>query len=211
MTRMRKVKIGVAAVQGAVSEHIDAFRKALKGLGVEGDAVPVRSLEEFSRVDAVVLPGGESTAISRLLERSGMRPELGRRAAEEDMPIMGTCAGLILMAQKGDEQVERTQTRQLGLLSVSVDRNAFGRQRESFESPLSVELPGARWVRPFTGIFIRAPAVTKVWGDCAVLARHADKVVAVAQGRRLGLAFHPELSEDLRFHIHFLELVIAGK
>ena len=205
---MSGIEVGVAAVQGAVSEHLAATAAAMENAGVEGAVRPVRTLKEFTEVGALIIPGGESTSISKLLVNSGIHGEILSRVEKEDLPLMGTCAGLILLACKGDAPVERTETRLLGLMDMAVERNAFGRQRESFEAPLQVSLPGPQWERPFHGVFIRAPGVTDTWGRCEPLCSHGGKVVAARQGRRLALAFHPELSGDSRFHRLFVESLV---
>ncbi len=216
------LRVGVVALQGDVSEHADAVQRALHEMGHEGEVVHLRDAADLEEVDAVVLPGGESTTISKLLTRFGLRDVLTQRAREEELPIMGTCAGLILLAKDGDDQVEGTDTELLGLMDVAADRNAFGRQRESFQVNLHVQgMDG-----PVPAVFIRAPAVTRTWGDAEVLARlpadtvaratgaeepGRDLVVAARQGNVWALAFHPELTPDTRLHQAFLEQVVAWK
>ena len=119
------------------------------------------------------------------------------------MPVLGTCAGCILLAKEGDHQVSGTQTRLLGIMDMAVDRNAFGRQRESFEAEVTVSVLD----RPFRGVFIRAPAITRTWGECTPIAKLGDRIVLARQGHLVGSAFHPELSGDLRIHVWFLGLV----
>src|SRR3990170_633124 len=197
------MRVGVVGGQGDVSEHVDAMARALRDFAGEGEAVAVRRREDLDRVDALTIPGGESTTISKLLVKLDMFDEIVRRANEEGMPIMGTCAGCILLAKEAGAQAERTRTRLLGLMDMAVDRNAFGRQRESFEADLNVEgLDG-----PFHGVFIRAPAILRTWGACRPLARHADKIVLARQGSFIGSAFHPELGGDLRIHRWFVDLL----
>ncbi len=197
------MRIGVIGVQGDVSEHVDAVARAMKEFGFAGDAVTVRRLEDLARVDGLTIPGGESTTISKVLVKRGLFNEIVRRAHEESMPVMGTCAGCILLAKGGGVQAQKTETRLLGLMDMAVDRNAFGRQKESFEADLEVEgLP-----TPFHGVFIRAPAIVRTWGDCEPLSRYGDKIVLARQGNLIGSAFHPELGGDLRIHKWFLELV----
>jgi 5'-phosphate synthase pdxT subunit len=205
---MSGLTIGVAAVQGAVSEHLAAFERALEAEGLEGTVIPVRTLPQFLSVDALVLPGGESTSISKLIDQAGIHDELVRRVREEGLPVMGTCAGMILLASEGDGEVERTGTRLLGLIDMAVDRNAFGRQRESFQAPVRIDLSGVGPGRLFQGVFIRAPAVRKTWGDCQVLSEFDGRVVAVRQGSVIALAFHPELSDDMTLHRQFLLTVV---
>jgi 5'-phosphate synthase pdxT subunit len=194
-SRGAAMKIGVVSVQGAFPEHISSSLQALRRSRIEGQAVAVRRLQDLEGVDAIIIPGGESTAIAKLLWRFGLHQRLVEMAGA-GIPIMGTCAGLVLLAKEGDEQVQRTDTRLLGLMDMAVDRNAFGRQRESFEAELDIEgLDG-----PFPAVFIRAPLITRTWGDCQVLARYEGRIVMARQGNLLALSFHPELSCDTRIH-----------
>jgi len=196
------MRIGVIGVQGDVSEHVDAVGRAIRESGQAGEAIAVRRPADLARVDGLTIPGGESTTISKLLVKLGLFDEIVRRATEEAMPIMGTCAGCILLAKEAGLQAEKTRTKLLGLMDMSVDRNAFGRQRESFEADLNVEgLQG-----PFHCIFIRAPAILRTWGDCKPLSRYQDRIVLARQRNLIGAAFHPELSGDLRIHRVFLDL-----
>ena len=196
------MRVGVVAVQGDVSEHVEAVRRAIREGGYSGEAIPVRRPEDLARVDALTIPGGESTAISKLLVKAGLFDDIVRRA-HEGMPVLGTCAGCILLAKEGDRQVSGTQTRLLGLMDMAVDRNAFGRQRQSFEAEVEVSVLD----RPFRGVFIRAPAIMRTWGDCTPLAKLGDRIVLARQGHLVGSTFHPELSGDLRIHEWFLGLV----
>ena len=191
------MKIGVLASQGAFAEHIAKLRQ----LGVE--AVPVRLPKELEGLDGLIIPGGESTSISRLMRDYKLTDEIKNRA-KKGLPILGTCAGMILLAKKTSGDYPEP----LGLMDITVRRNAFGRQRESFETELSVPFLGKK---PFPAVFIRAPLIEKVEGKAEVLARLADgAIVAVRQGKSLALAFHPELTDDLRFHQYFLD-IIAGR
>lgn len=205
--RVDRLRLGVLALQGAFVEHREAFERALQAAGLAGEVVDVRRPEELVGLDGLAMPGGESTTISRLLVASGLDAAIRRRTDAEGFPVLATCAGLILAAKEGDRQVEGTDTKLLGLLDVAVDRNAFGRQRESFEAPLAVKGFDA----PFPAVFIRAPAVTRTWGAAEPIASHDGRVVAVRQGNVIGLAFHPELSEDDRFHAMFLDVVRGWK
>jgi 5'-phosphate synthase pdxT subunit len=197
------VVVGVVAVQGAVTEHLEAFERAFQDSGKKGKAIPVRRPKELESVQALAIPGGESTTISRLLIRSGLFDGIVKRA-EQGMPVLGTCAGLVLLAKEGDEEVQRTDTRLLGLMDMAVDRNAFGRQRESFEAELPVELPGPEWKKPFPAVFIRAPAITKVWGHCKALASVEGITVLAEQDSLMAAAFHPELTADRRVHLRLI-------
>jgi 5'-phosphate synthase pdxT subunit len=187
--------VGVLALQGAFAEHA----AALEQLGAR--VVLVRDPVALEAVDAVVLPGGESTTMSKLLDTSGLRGPLGVLLAE-GLPAFGTCAGLILLARAvGDG---RPDQRSFGVLDVAVLRNGYGRQRESFEAPLAVDAVGQP---PFPGVFIRAPRITSCGEAVTVLASVDGDPVLVCQGPLLAAAFHPELAGDLRLHHLFLERV----
>lgn len=197
------MRIGVIGVQGDVSEHVEAVARAMQEAGKTGEAIAVRRREDLDRVEALTIPGGESTTISKLLVKLGLFDPIVRRATVEAMPIMGTCAGCILLAKDAGIQAEKTKTRLLGLMEMAVDRNAFGRQRESFEADLDI----AGLDRPFHCVFIRAPAIVRTWGDCEPLSRYQERIVLARQKNLIGSAFHPELSGDLRIHHQFLDLV----
>jgi 5'-phosphate synthase pdxT subunit len=197
-----EVRIGVLGIQGAVSEHVLAAQRTIQSLGLKGEAVIVRKLPELQKVDALIMPGGESTTIGKLIHKFGLHDEIVTRA-DEGMPIMGTCAGTILLAKEGDEQVERTETRLLGLMDMAVDRNAFGRQRESFEHDIEIE----GFSQPFHAVFIRAPAILRTWGDCRPLSKLEGVILVARQGNLLALTFHPELTQDLRFHSLLVEMI----
>ncbi|MES2153615.1 MAG: pyridoxal 5'-phosphate synthase glutaminase subunit PdxT [bacterium] len=197
-----KLAVGVLAVQGAVSEHVDALRRAAERRGLDIDVLTVRTPEDLARVSGLVLPGGESTTISRLLRSGHLQDPMVERARRGDLALFGTCAGLILLSAKAVHDVEDKDIQLLGLLDAEVDRNAFGRQRDSFESELDVTGVGTIPV-----VFIRAPVLTKTWAPTEVLARNDRGVVAVRKGCILGTAFHPELTSDTRMHELFLRLV----
>jgi 5'-phosphate synthase pdxT subunit len=182
---------GVLAVQGDVSEHARAIRRAGQQQGREITVREVRGSGVVPECDLLSIPGGESTAISRLVHREGIAPEI-RDHVDAGRPVLATCAGLILLSDdSGDDRVET-----LGLLDVGVERNAFGRQRDSFEAPLDVR----GFDEPFPAVFIRAPVVASVGSDVEVLAEWESQPVAVRQENILGTAFHPELSGDWRIH-----------
>jgi len=192
------MKVAVIGVQGDVEEHVIATRNAMRNLGIRGEVLKVREPGVIPECDAVIIPGGESTTISKLIFRDSIAEEILEFA--KSGKIMGTCAGLIVLARQGDEQVERTRTRLLGLLDVKVKRNAFGRQRESFQAKLQM-----KYVGEVEGVFIRAPIIESVGEGVEVLAKFEERIVAVKQGRILGLAFHPELS-SAKVHEYFLSL-----
>lgn len=184
---------GVLALQGDFAEH----RAMLTRIGV--DTREVRKRSDLDGIDALIIPGGESTTIGKLMARYGL-DEAIRARAQQGMPIFGTCAGLILLAQA----IEGSYQPRLGLMDITVVRNAFGRQNESFEADIpfspTPELP----VR---GVFIRAPIVAHVGEGVQTLSTFEGKIVAVQQGNLLATAFHPELTEDTRVHRYFLSLV----
>ena len=196
------MKAGVLAVQGAVQEHLEILEVAIANLGISGSSSKVRKLNDLKEVSCLIIPGGESTTISKLLQKNHLYDTV-RERAEEGMPIMGTCAGCILLAKEGDEAVMRTETKLLSLMDMAVVRNAFGRQKESFEADMDI----SGFDTPFRGVFIRAPAISRVWGDCSVKSEFKDKIVMAHQGSMLALAFHPELSGDTRIHEIFLEQI----
>lgn len=189
------MKVGVLALQGASREHAEA----LDALGAE--PVAVRRPEHLSGIDAIVLPGGESTTIDKLLGTSGLREPLAERLAG-GLPALATCAGLILCAR---EVVDgRPDQQSFGCLDVTVRRNGYGSQRDSFEAPLAVVgLSGA----PFRGVFIRAPVVERVGSEVEVLAVYAGAPVLGRHGAVWFASFHPELADDLRVHQQFLSEV----
>ncbi|MGA1819749.1 MAG: pyridoxal 5'-phosphate synthase glutaminase subunit PdxT [Thermoplasmatota archaeon] len=195
---MDTLRIGVIGLQGDVEEHILAFRKAFGELGVKGEAVWARRPPDLENIDGIAIPGGESTTISKLLTTFNLR-DIVKRRAEEGAPILGTCAGCVLLAKEGDELVKRTRTELLGLMDMSVDRNAFGPQRESFEADVEIEGVGS-----YPGVFIRAPLITNVWGDCRVIGTFEGKKVLARQKNLLAASFHPELTGDSRFYELFL-------
>ncbi len=188
------MKIGVLASQGAFAEHISI----LNTLDVE--AVPVRLPRELKGVDGLVIPGGESTTIGRMMAAYELTREI-EALARAGMPVFGTCAGMVLMAKK----VPGCYPEPLGLMDFTVKRNAFGRQRESFETELSIPVLGKK---PFHAVFIRAPAIEHRNGTVEILAKLAGgPEVDARQGKLLVSALHPELTDDPRFHRYFLDIV----
>ncbi len=188
--------VGVLALQGDVPEH----RAAVARLGGGRTVRPVRTPEELAAVEALFLPGGESTTIARLLEESGLWAPLERRL-REGLPVLATCAGLILLAREIERGASGGDPRTLGVLDVTVRRNDYGSQRESFEDGVTVDgLDGG----PFPGVFIRAPRILRVGPGAHAFARRGPEVVGVRAGKVWGLTFHPELSGDPRLHERFL-------
>ena len=189
------MKIGILALQGAFIEHT----QKLKELNVP--AVEVRLPQDLRDIDGLIIPGGESTAIGKLMASFGLVEPIRRFAARH--AVWGTCAGMILMAQR----IEPGRP-VLGFMNIAVERNAFGRQIDSFEEDLAVAVLKEGDTRLFPGIFIRAPRLLDAGASAQVIARLADgTAVAAAEGKWLATAFHPELSRDLRFHQYFMEMV----
>lgn len=197
-----QLKIGVIGLQGAVEEHIEATKQAMEKLGIQGEVLWICKPERLKELDGIIIPGGESTTIGKLLVTTGLFEEIKARVAD-GLPILGTCAGMILLAKEGDERAMRAGQPLLGLMDMRVIRNAFGRQRESFEVDLEIPEFGEA---PFRCVFIRAPIVERIWGDAEVMAKYAGKIVAVKQRNMLALAFHPELTQDTRAHEYFLRM-----
>jgi 5'-phosphate synthase pdxT subunit len=190
------VRIGVLALQGNVSEHIGAFERALErmGSGSTPSVFPVKKAAELPGCDALAIPGGESTTISRLIEKNQLHDPIRKFYGG----IFATCAGMVLAATCVDDP----RVRPLGLIDMTVDRNAFGRQRESFEADLGMDgIAGG----PFHAVFIRAPVATEVGKGVKVLARIDRGIVAVEHGKHMALAFHPELGDDTRLHERFIQ------
>lgn len=191
------MRIGVLALQGAFIEHITILRR------LKVEALPVRLSQELIGLDGLIIPGGESTSITRLMLSYDLMNEI-RNLAKNGLPIFGTCAGMVLLAREiSDSDVEP-----MGVMDITVRRNAFGRQKDSFETELLIPALGKK---PFPGVFIRAPVIEQANSKVKILAKLDDGTsVAARQGKLLASAFHPELTNDLRFHQYFLDIV-AGQ
>jgi pyridoxal 5'-phosphate synthase pdxT subunit len=191
------MRIGVLALQGSFAEHVQALRR------LDAQPVEVRLPEHLQGIQGLVVPGGESTTIGKLLVSSGLLEPV-RKLVAAGIPVYGTCAGMILLAR----DIGGLDQPLLGVMDIKVKRNAFGRQLESFEEDLFIPTLGEK---AFHGIFIRAPLIEETGHGVEVLARLSDgRVVAAAEGRLLVSAFHPELTDDARMHEHFLRMVAAA-
>ncbi|EEL02799.1 Glutamine amidotransferase subunit pdxT [Bacillus cereus BDRD-ST26] len=192
----KMVKIGVLGLQGAVREHV----KSVEASGAE--AVVVKRIEQLEEIDGLILPGGESTTMRRLIDKYAFMEPL-RTFAKSGKPMFGTCAGMILLAKTliGYDEAH------IGAMDITVERNAFGRQKDSFEAALSIKGVG----EDFVGVFIRAPYVVNVADNVEVLSTHGDRMVAVRQGPFLAASFHPELTDDHRVTAYFVEMVKEAK
>ncbi|KUP03904.1 glutamine amidotransferase [Bacillus coahuilensis m2-6] len=186
------MKIGVLGLQGAVREHVLAIEEN----GAE--ALVIKRAEQLEEVDGLILPGGESTTMRRLIDRYGFMEPL-RAFAASKKPMYGTCAGLILLAK----EIVGYDEPHLGVMDITVERNSFGRQKESFEASLEVKEVGT----DFPAVFIRAPHIVSVGERVNVLAEHGDRIVIARDGQYLGCSFHPELTDDHRLTKYFLTMV----
>lgn len=196
------MRIGVIAIQGNVEEHVNAMIRALGEAKRNAEVIKIKHKGIVPTCDAIILPGGESTTLGRLMEREGILSEI-KKAAHAGIPVMGTCAGLVLLAKHGDKQVENTGQPLLSLMDIHVNRNAFGRQKESFEA--QVDFKGLD--TPFNALFIRAPCITEAGEDVEILSTCGGIIVAARQKNMFALAFHPELTDDLRIHHYFLKMI----
>lgn len=187
-----KTKIGVLALQGAVAEHIRLLEKA----GAE--AIAIKKVSQLDEISGLVIPGGESTTIGKLIKQYGFDQAL-QQFHEQKKPMFGTCAGMIILAK----QIAGQDWNHLGFMDIHVQRNAFGRQRESFEVSLKVK----DVAEDFQAVFIRAPLILEVGPEVDVLSSHNGEIVAARQGHLLVNSFHPELTDDERIHAYFLKLV----
>ncbi|KGE19907.1 pyridoxal 5'-phosphate synthase glutaminase subunit PdxT [Paenibacillus wynnii] len=189
------MRIGVLALQGAVTEHIVSIEKT----GAEGLAI--KRVEQLEEVEGLIIPGGESTTIGKLMRKYGFIEAI-RDFSNQGKPIFGTCAGMIVLAK----QIAGGETGHLELMDITVARNAFGRQRESFECDLDVK--GIE--EPIRAVFIRAPLINEVGSEVEVLSVYKDEIVTARQGNLLVSSFHPELTDDFRLHQYFTDMVEAS-
>ncbi|MDP4086597.1 MAG: pyridoxal 5'-phosphate synthase glutaminase subunit PdxT [Bacillota bacterium] len=190
------IKIGVLGLQGAVREHI----KAVLACGVE--AIEIKHKEQLQEVDGLILPGGESTTMRRLIDKYDFMNDL-IKFATSGKPMFGTCAGLILLAKR----IIGQDVPHIGVMDIAVERNSFGRQRESFEVDLMIK----DVAEDFPAVFIRAPHIVEAGGNVEVLAKHEGRIVAAREGHILGCSFHPELTDDTRLTNYFIEMVKEAK
>ncbi len=186
------ISIGILDLQGDVSEHFEVTREALKKMKINSEVLKVKTVSDLLRCDGLIISGGESTVIGKLMNKTDMKLAI----IEQDIPIMGTCAGLVLLATETDYEQPL-----LGLIDMKVIRNGFGRQKASFEE--EIDIFGSK----YEGVFIRAPYVEKL-KDGVVLAKLRGKIVALASGKHVATAFHPELTDDTRIHEYFIKEVL---
>ena len=186
------ISIGILDLQGDVSEHFEATIKALNNMDVEANVLKVKTVADLSICNGLIIAGGESTVIGKLMEKTGLKTAI----IQKNIPVLGTCAGMVLLATETDYEQPL-----LGLINMKVKRNGFGRQKASFER--EIEIFGSN----YEGVFIRAPYIEQL-NDGKVLARVNDKIVAVSSGKHVATAFHPELTDDSRIHEYFIKEVL---
>jgi pyridoxal 5'-phosphate synthase pdxT subunit len=204
-----EIKIGVLGVQGDVEENVAAAKETLKHMRVKGSVEPVRYSEEIEKVDSLIIPGGESAVISMLVAIQGGAFQTIKRLVSNGMPVMGTCAGMIILSKHAyDRVVGETKQQLMGNLDIVVERNAFGRQNDSFEVDLQIPFLGKD---DFKCVFIRSPIVREVGNGVEVIATLNNKIIAVKQKNIFGTSFHPELSGDDRLYRQFIRTVLNFK
>lgn len=199
------LNVGILSIQGDVEENFLALRAALEHSKIDdGKITRVKTPDDIKQLDALVIPGGESTTIGKLSLANDSLQVL-KQKIESGMPVLGICAGLILLSNTvNDRIVGKTDQPLLNILDVTLERNSFGRQRESFEADISMDSIG---IPKFNGVFIRAPSISSVGSNVTVLSKLGDRVVAVKQGNIIGTSFHPELTGDVSLHKYFLSLL----
>jgi len=201
---MSNMNIGVLSLQGDVTENIASTKIALSELHETGQVTEVKTPDQISKLDGLIIPGGESTMIGQLSLINGSLKKI-KEKINSGMPVFGICAGLILLSKNAkDRVIGSTDQPLLDLLNVDVERNSFGRQRDSFEAEISMDSIN---IPKFNGVFIRAPSIPEVGDNVDIIAKFNEKIVAVKQGNILATAFHPELTTDVSLHKFFVKIL----
>lgn len=204
-----RITIGILNIQGDIEENAASVKQSMEEMGIEGKVILVKDLSNLDLLDGMVIPGGESTVIGTLLFLDETKKEDLKKKILNGLPVLGTCAGLILLSKRAyDKRLGETKQKLLELLNVTVERNAFGRQHNSFETHLSIPSIGNE---SFKGVFIRGPIITQHGSDVKVLSMLDEKIVAVQQENILATSFHPELSGDSRIHNKLINLCVDYK
>jgi 5'-phosphate synthase pdxT subunit len=198
---VNKVTIGIIGIQGAISEHVSAMKHAFTKSNIDGEVIIIKDPKQIEKIDGLIIPGGESTTISNILYKSGLYDKILKKIKEKELPIMGTCAGCVILASKLSNHTDDIKL--LSAIDMKVKRNAFGRQKESFE--YNIKING--FSDYYNAIFIRAPIIEEVGEDCKILAKIDNNIVMAKQQNYLAVSFHPELVDDSRIHQYFLSLV----
>jgi len=202
------ISVGVLSIQGDVQENILSTKAAIDELCIDATVSDVRTPEEISHLDGLTIPGGESTTIGQLSLVDGSLKVL-KEKIQNGMPVLGICAGMIMLSNTANDRVVgKTDQPLLDIFDIKLERNSFGRQKESFESNVSLDSID---IPKFNGVFIRAPSVSDVGSDIEILSKFNDRIVAIKKGNVIGTAFHPELTEDISLHKYFINLVNMSK
>lgn len=196
--------VGVLSIQGDIQENLVSTKAAIDELGIDGKVIAVRTPDEISQLDGLIIPGGESTTIGQLSLVNGSLKIL-KEKIQSGMPVLGICAGMIMLSNTvNDRVVGKTDQPLLDIFDIKLERNSFGRQKQSFESDISLDSID---IPKFNGVFIRAPSVSDVGSDVEILSKFNDRIVAIKKGNVIGISFHPELTEDTSVHKYFINLV----
>ena len=198
---MKKVNIGILGVQGDVEEHVTSVESAFREITIEGIVSVIKYQEEINSINGLIIPGGESTSIGKLSNNDDFHSSIKKKITQ-GMPVLGTCAGLIFLSNHIVQNSSNTSQKLLGSLGIEIERNAFGRQRESFQSEFPIPKFG---LDNFLGVFIRAPVIRNIGSNVEVIAKLDEDIIAVKQGNILATCFHPELSNDNDIYNYFLE------
>jgi len=198
---MVKTNIGVIAFQGAISEHIDIIKKAQQKKNIFGKVVNIKRKEQLKDIDRIIIPGGESTTISKLLVQNNLFEIIKKKINEKELYAMGTCAGCVLLSKKVLD--DKKDIKLFNSIDIEVIRNYYGRQKDSFERKINIR----NLTDSFNAVFIRAPAIEKIDKKCEILSKYNEKIIMVRQDNVLALTFHPELTNDSRIHEYFLDMI----
>tara|TARA_B100000378_G_scaffold78275_1_gene61011 strand:+ start:1157 stop:1774 length:618 start_codon:yes stop_codon:yes gene_type:complete len=196
--------VGILALQGDVTENFMATMAALHDAGMDATVSQVKTPDQISKLDGLIIPGGESTMMGQLSMVNGAMNAL-KELIDGGTPVFGICAGMILLSKNSKDRVMgSTEQPLLDMLDVEIERNSFGRQKDSFQAEISLDPIG---ISSFQGVFIRAPAILTSGSDVTVLSKFNEKIIAVKQGNILATSFHPELTHDISLHKHFVEMI----
>lgn len=201
---MTECNVGILALQGDVTENFMATMAALHDAGIDATVSQVKTPDQISKLDGLIIPGGESTMMGQLSMVNGAMNAL-KELIDGGIPVFGICAGMILLSKNSKDRVMgSTEQPLLDMLDVDIERNSFGRQKDSFQAEISLAPIG---ISSFQGVFIRAPAILTSGSDVTVLSKFNEKIIAVKQGNILATSFHPELTQDISLHKHFVEMI----
>ena len=201
---MTESNVGILALQGDVTENFMATMAALHDAGIDATVSQVKTPDQISKLDGLIIPGGESTMMGQLSMVNGAMNAL-KEIIDGGTPVFGICAGMILLSKNSKDRVMgSTEQPLLDMLDVEIERNSFGRQKDSFQAEISLDPIG---ISSFQGVFIRAPAILTSGSNVEVLSKFNEKIIAVKQGNILATSFHPELTQDISLHKHFVEMI----